>query len=951
KIWHKYGTEITLGLILGLASYNGRLKSSSEKVAFLLNESFKKIEGINSPSRVWMQYGRDLIDGLMQGVRTSNASGRQLAQNFNNTFIAPSSDKIKQLKRELQDLYQQKGTVGVISHPVIKDLLVNSAGLAGSAYGADFGDIASLGGDLAGALLARNITNAGISATSALSQIQNTDLFDTLKQLLTHIAEEHQKIGTELKSDILGWAVGNGGASAINLAANSLDTVLPGIGSIASVPLKGSLVAQAIVPQLLKTMERNGRAMGQGLTSGINSQTKNATSAATNLANNTNQAFLHAQQIQSPSKKWKGYGSDIVKGFVIGLGNSRSIGEQYAANFNAGFNKKNFKLDPLTIDVKAIRVYDELIGQQQRLLPEYSDNSMTPEKVRERAARRASERERIRRDLGINLKPQLLLPEYSEISMTPEKVRERAERRAAERERIRRNLGINLKPQPALSDIDKELKRLKEQLKDKPKLGLIEQLNYLLAKLALVKEKFKEAIPYKAENIQDKIKQFTAKFSENKEYLTGKILTFKLDAEPIKNKINDFGSSIANSNIGKNISYLWSKIQTARLKISEEIDYIIAKGKTVAKEQFEAIRYGKPSNKARILPDPSTDPDLTDSVIRTEQALKAYEVEVQKLESQVRAKTEGRKLGGKILDILKDVVIVGFGIKAIRGLIQGTFGILGEIIQSQLLDLRTLINKGIEFQQLKIKLSFITPDGQSPIGYLESIKTKANSSGVDLTQYANNIVAFDRATLNTPIAGQSQDIYERFSKGLAGMPRESQQNALIAVTQIAAKGKVSLEELNGQLSETMPGALSSAAKAMGVTNGELIKMVANGDVLSEDLLPKLAQQLEIESLPKLASSIDSGAFALNELNNEFTIFQGQLGEVALTASKPFMGGLSGTLKTLNQDIGSLINVAIAASSVMTVYFAQSFLRLSGLVDKATGSFIGFTKAGEFLKTA
>jgi len=57
------------------------------------------------------------------------------------------------------------------------------------------------------------------------------------------------------------------------------------------------------------------------------------------------------------------------------------------------------------------------------------------------------------------------------------------------------------------------------------------------------------------------------------------------------------------------------------------------------------------------------------------------------------------------------------------------------------------------------------------------------------------------------------------------------------------KGKVQAEELRGQLGEALPGAFNLAAKAMGVTTSKLNEMLDKGQVLPEELLPKLASEL------------------------------------------------------------------------------------------------------------
>lgn len=52
-----------------------------------------------------------------------------------------------------------------------------------------------------------------------------------------------------------------------------------------------------------------------------------------------------------------------------------------------------------------------------------------------------------------------------------------------------------------------------------------------------------------------------------------------------------------------------------------------------------------------------------------------------------------------------------------------------------------------------------------------------------------------------------------------------------------------LEELKGQLSESLPSAVGIAAKAMGVTTQELFKMMEKGELVASDFLPKFTKTL------------------------------------------------------------------------------------------------------------
>ena len=86
---------------------------------------------------------------------------------------------------------------------------------------------------------------------------------------------------------------------------------------------------------------------------------------------------------------------------------------------------------------------------------------------------------------------------------------------------------------------------------------------------------------------------------------------------------------------------------------------------------------------------------------------------------------------------------------------------------------------------------------------------------------------------------------------------------------IVVHNTVQAEELRGQLGERIPGAFSLAAKAMGLTEKALGKQLELGNVLAEDLLPKLAAEMR-KTFGKTASrGPETLNGRINLLNNAF----------------------------------------------------------------------------------
>ena len=105
----------------------------------------------------------------------------------------------------------------------------------------------------------------------------------------------------------------------------------------------------------------------------------------------------------------------------------------------------------------------------------------------------------------------------------------------------------------------------------------------------------------------------------------------------------------------------------------------------------------------------------------------------------------------------------------------------------------------------------------------------------------------------------------------------------------------------------MPGAFSMAAEAMGVSTQKLNDMLENGEVLAEDLLPKLAIVLEERFGKAAVESADSAQAHFNRLTNEMTELKRAVGESGLTENLSELAQKSSELLSTNRE---LVTVAL-----------------------------------------
>lgn len=119
--------------------------------------------------------------------------------------------------------------------------------------------------------------------------------------------------------------------------------------------------------------------------------------------------------------------------------------------------------------------------------------------------------------------------------------------------------------------------------------------------------------------------------------------------------------------------------------------------------------------------------------------------------------------------------------------------------------------------------------------------------GMDVMASREGFKTLSAAMMGSKLAGQpTRDIFLSVSKAAAAMnlDAETSKGAFLALGQMMGKGKVSAEELRGQLGERIPGAFQVAARAMNMTTAQLDKFMSDGKLMAEDFLPKFAAELE-----------------------------------------------------------------------------------------------------------
>ncbi|AXF52615.1 MAG: tape measure protein [Caudoviricetes sp.] len=188
---------------------------------------------------------------------------------------------------------------------------------------------------------------------------------------------------------------------------------------------------------------------------------------------------------------------------------------------------------------------------------------------------------------------------------------------------------------------------------------------------------------------------------------------------------------------------------------------------------------------------------------------------------------------------------------------------------------------------------------------MDFLRSTSNRLGLEFVSTATAFKSWQGAAKFSNLTGeQSRSIFESVANAGAKMKlsTEQVQGTFLALSQMMSKGKVQAEELRGQLGERLPGAFALAAKAMGVTQAELNKMLETGKVMADDFLPRFAKQLDITFGNDKNERIDSLQASVNRLTNEFTSLWESDRSTSFFSS--FINGLANATSQLNKTVSS-----------------------------------------------
>lgn len=188
-----------------------------------------------------------------------------------------------------------------------------------------------------------------------------------------------------------------------------------------------------------------------------------------------------------------------------------------------------------------------------------------------------------------------------------------------------------------------------------------------------------------------------------------------------------------------------------------------------------------------------------------------------------------------------------------------------------------------DFQRLDTALMAVSTSSEDFARSQSFLRSTADQYGLSLESLSKSYTGLKAASNGTALQGAATErIFLAVSKASAALQLSADQTegALLALQQMMSKGKVQAEELRGQLGERLPGAFKLAAQAMGVSEAKLNKLLETGKVTANDLLPKLATQLEKTYGASAQKNVDTMAGGFQRAKNETALFVSEFAKTA-----------------------------------------------------------------------
>lgn len=221
---------------------------------------------------------------------------------------------------------------------------------------------------------------------------------------------------------------------------------------------------------------------------------------------------------------------------------------------------------------------------------------------------------------------------------------------------------------------------------------------------------------------------------------------------------------------------------------------------------------------------------------------------------------------------------------------------------------KNLLDASMEMEALEAKLAAALPAFGAAGNEMNFLREETERLGINFQKTASEYATFAAASVRAGLSlEQTRKIFTGISEAAVSLKLNATRVSFVfqALSQIASKGFLSLEELKRQLGDHLPAAVQIGARAMGMSNQAFIKAVENQKIYSRDFLPKFAEQVRKE----LGGGFDIASkqiqASIARMNNAFFDLRVSLGDMFKEDAQKGIDAVTGALRFLNKHVYAL----------------------------------------------
>ncbi|UJD21549.1 tail length tape measure protein [Salmonella phage vB_SAg-RPN213] len=240
--------------------------------------------------------------------------------------------------------------------------------------------------------------------------------------------------------------------------------------------------------------------------------------------------------------------------------------------------------------------------------------------------------------------------------------------------------------------------------------------------------------------------------------------------------------------------------------------------------------------------------------------------------------------------------------------------------------LQKTIEAGVKRQSAQLASTAIFgADTQQARMFAASFAHQIGQNYTDTMKQYSNFAAGAQPTLGFQ---GTQEFYKNaamFAR-IRGATDEDLKGIMVAFQQMASKGKVQAEELRGQLGDRLAGAVQLFADAIGKTPQELDKLMQDGKLLAQDVLPKVSE--------KMAELVQK-AGGMNAVSKQTATSMGQAKAMWDNTLVALFNNSSEGISQLSNSVAMFLQGSMGTTEALGVVIGNLLKGASNLLDFVT----------------